>query len=256
MVLILTSLEKTGMFKKYIGCSGYYYNHWKGVFYPENLSKAKWLPFYAELFNTVEINSSFYHLPLDTSLLNWYSLTPKDFVFTLKGYRYITHLKKLNVDNHLLDILHDFQRKAYLLKDKLGCILWQLPGSQGKDLQKLEQFCNSLDTSVSHVFEFRHNSWFSAEVYQLLKSYNFALCMLSAPGNIPEMVFATSEIAYLRFHGKNGWYDDNYSDQQLNIWVEKLKPLSVNRLYAYFNNDFHGFAVNNGMYFSKAIETL
>lgn len=241
---------------KYVGCSGYYYNHWKGLFYPDNLPKKDWLPYYAEHFNTVEINSSFYHMPLDSSISNWYKITPGQFVFTLKGYRFITHLKKLVIDSTTLELLAAFQKKAYILKDKLGCILWQLPGNQRVNMNKLENFCRNLDTSVPHVFEFRHSSWFTQEVFELLRTYNCSVCMLSAPGDLPDNAFTVSDIAYIRFHGKNGWYDDNYSEEQLDQWTEKLRPLHVNYLYAYFNNDFHGFAVNNGAYFNKAVEVL
>lgn len=242
------------MIRKHIGCSGYYYNHWKGIFYPEKLAKTKWLQFYTQHFGTVEINSSFYHIPLDTTLLKWYQSTPAYFVFTLKGYRFITHLKKLNVDQQLMEMLHDFQRKAYLLNEKLGCILWQLPGSQKLDIPKLEKFCGILDTAIPHVFEFRDKSWFIPEVYQILRNHGCSLCMISAPGDLPETVITTSGVAYLRFHGKNGWYDDNYSEEQLNIWAEKISKIQVNELYVYFNNDFHGFAVNNALYFLKALE--
>lgn len=244
------------MSNNYIGCSGYYYKHWIGLFYPEDLPKYKWLPFYAEHFRTVEINSSFYHMPKDSAVTNWYKITPPDFVFTLKGYRYITHLKKLVIDEKVIQLLADFQQKAYLLKEKLGCILWQLPASVKVNLQKLEDFCKILDRGIPQVFEFRHSSWFVPEVFSLLKEYNCSLCMLSAPGNLPEMVYATSDIAYLRFHGKNGWYDDNYSNEQLDRWVEMLKPLKVTKLFVYFNNDFHAFAINNALYFAKVFNAL
>lgn len=240
--------------EKYIGCSGYYYNHWIGIFYPDNLPKKKWLPYYASHFNTVEINSSFYHLPLDSSLVNWYSITPAHFKFTLKGYRYMTHLKKLHIDQPTLGLLSDFQRKAYLLKDKLGCILWQLPKSVKLNLQQLEMFCKALDNAIPHVFEFRDSSWFNGDVYAVLKHYNCSVCMLSAPDNLPEKVFATTDTAYLRFHGKNGWYNDNYSENQIDSWAEMLKPLNAKWLYAYFNNDFNGFAINNAKYFSRILE--
>lgn len=244
------------MKNNYIGCSGYYYKHWIGIFYPEDLSKQKWLPYYAEHFRTVEINSSFYHMPLDSSVINWYNITPSDFVFTLKGYRYITHLKKLIIDRSVLQLLTDFQRKAYLLKEKLGCILWQLPAIVKVNVQKLDDFCKILDTRIPQVFEFRHHSWFIPEVFSVLKTYNCSICMLSAPGNLPEMVYATSGVAYLRFHGKNGWYDDNYSNEQLDKWAEMLKSLKVSKLFAYFNNDFHGFAINNALYFESVVKAL
>lgn len=244
------------MVEKFVGCSGYYYDHWKEIFYPLDLPKNRWLPFYAQHFNTVEINSSFYHLPQDSSVINWYNITPGNFIFTLKGYRYITHLKKLLGDASVIEMVDVFQKKAYLLKDKLGCILWQLPGSQKADMKKLESFCKLLDTSIPQVFEFRHLSWFTPEVYALVKNYKCSVCTLSAPDNLPETISTVSSVAYIRFHGKNGWYDDNYSNDQLNAWVEKLKHVSVNSIYAYFNNDFHGFAVNNGIYFSKKLEEL
>jgi uncharacterized protein YecE (DUF72 family) len=201
----------------------------------------------------VEINSSFYHIPLDTTLIKWYQSTPASFVFALKGYKFITHLKKMRIDQSLLEILSEFQRKAHLLKEKLGCILWQLPANQKLDLVKLESFCDILDTSIPHIFEFRDKSWFIPEVFQILKSYRFTLCMISAPDDLPEIVISTSDIAYLRFHGKNGWYDDNYSEEQLELWVEKISKLRVKELFVYFNNDFQGFAINNASYFSKVI---
>lgn len=242
------------MIKKHIGCSGYYYNHWKNIFYPEGLAKNKWLPYYAQYFNTVEINSSFYHLPLDSSLNNWYNITPANFTFTLKGYRFITHMKKLNVDAELTELVNVFQRKAYLLKDKLACILWQLPGSVKADTNKLETFCRILDISIPQVFEFRHTSWFTPETLEILKNNNCTLCILSAPGNLPEILETTSNVAYIRFHGINGWYNDNYSNEQLDKWAEKIRSLQAEQLYAYFNNDFNGFAVNNGLYLSKQLE--
>lgn len=237
-----------------VGCSGYYYNHWIGLFYPEDMPKSRWLPYYAEHFNTVEINSSFYHMPQDSTVTNWYRITPPDFVFTLKGYRYVTHLKKLHLDLSLEDTVNLFQKKALLMKEKLGCILWQLPASQGKDMIKLEKFCKILDKDFRHVFEFRHTSWFDDDVFSLLKQYNFSACILSAPGTIPELLLTTSDIAYIRYHGKNGWYDDNYSDEQLDKWAENIRKLNVKTVYAYFNNDFHGYAVANGKYLSGLLK--
>lgn len=241
------------MDKSLIGCSGYYYKHWIGIFYPTDMPKYKWLPYYAEHFDTVEINSSFYHMPQDNAVLNWYKITPPNFVFTLKGNRFITHLKKLHIDTALIDTVHQFQQKALLMKEKLGCILWQLPASEGLNLLKLEAFCNILDKDLKHVFEFRHNSWFVKEVFALLNHFNFTICMLSAPGNIPELLLTTSDTAYIRFHGKNGWYNDNYSNEQLDTWGENIRKLNVETAYAYFNNDFHGFAVQNGKYLREVL---
>src|SRR5690554_6158869 len=113
----------------FVGCSGYYYNHWKGVFYPGTLPKKEWLPFYAQHFNTVEINNTFYKMPEEKTIRKWYDITPPDFVFSLKGFRHITHLKRLSYDTELLDYLDQFLHTAAYLKEKSGPILWQFPAS-------------------------------------------------------------------------------------------------------------------------------
>lgn len=235
----------------FIGCSGYYYNHWKGPFYPATLPKKQWLSFYAQHFNTVEINNTFYKMPQEKTLRNWVELTPPDFVFSLKGFRNITHLKKLAYDATLLDDLNQFLHTAAALKDKSGPILWQLPPSLKMDIPKLEKFCSLLSHDFQHVFEFRDVSWWTQEVYDVLEKYRHCLCIVSAPGKIPEVIKATSETAYVRFHGKNSWYDDNYSDEDLNLWKQQLELLPVQKMYVFFNNDINVYSVYNGQYLAS-----
>src|SRR5665647_2644372 len=165
--------------KKYIGCSGFYYNHWKGPFYPQDLSKSKWLPFYAEHFNTVELNNTFYRMPEEKAVKNWYAVTPANFIFAVKGYRYISHLKKLSIDAESLQSLEQFYRIAGLLKEKLGPVLWQLPGGFAVNIPKLEKFCSVLSTEFKNVFEFRNVSWFTQGVYDVLEKYSIGLCIVS-----------------------------------------------------------------------------
>jgi uncharacterized protein YecE (DUF72 family) len=237
--------------EKYIGCSGYYYNHWKSLFYPEDMPRNKWLIYYAEHFNTVEINNTFYKMPDEKSVKNWYSVTPADFVFAVKGFRFITHLKKLNADNIFIDYLNRFQQTAGLLKEKTGPLLWQLPGNFGKNIPKLEKFCSLLSIDFHHVFEFRNETWFTPEVYELLKKYKHGLCIISGPASNPEGIKITSEIAYIRFHGENSWYRDSYSNEALQDWKNKLDNVGADKLFAYFNNDMNAYAVKNGRYFAS-----
>ncbi|HAH23801.1 MAG TPA: DUF72 domain-containing protein [Prolixibacteraceae bacterium] len=238
-----------------IGCSGYYYNHWKGLFYPPTLPKKKWLSYYSEHFNTVEINNTFYKMPEEKTLRNWYELTPPNFVFSLKGFRNITHLKKLSYDATLLDSLDQFLHTAAALKDKSGPILWQLPPSLKVDIPKLEKFCSLLSHDFQHVFEFRDVSWWTQEVYDVLEKYKHSLCIVSAPGKIPEVIMTTSETAYVRFHGKGSWYNDNYSNEDLQSWKQRLEPIPAQRLYAFFNNDTNAYAVGNALYLASLYGT-
>lgn len=237
--------------KTYIGCSGFYYNHWKGPFYPPDLPKSKWLPFYAERFNTVELNNTFYRMPEEKAVKNWYSVTPAGFIFAMKGYRFVSHLKKLTVDADLTQNLEQFYHVAALLREKLGPVLWQLPGGFKVNVPKLEKFCSILSPDFQHVFEFRNESWFIPDVYNVLEKYKIGLCIVSGPGKIPEVVKATSGISYIRFHGKGSWYNDNYSNGDLESWKTRLNELKINELYAYFNNDVHAYAINNGQYFAS-----
>ncbi|MGE5419380.1 MAG: DUF72 domain-containing protein [Chloroflexota bacterium] len=234
--------------ESFIGCSGYYYNHWKNLFYPEELPKNKWLIFYSEHFNTVEINNTFYRMPSESAVKNWHSITPGDFVFSVKGYRYFTHLRKLIIDDAFMDYLAKFMHLVALLKEKTGPLLWQFPGSFRADVVRFESFCRILSSGFVHVFEFRHESWFNEEIFGILEKYRHSLCIISGPRNIPVVVKTTSPTAYIRFHGEGSWYSDNYSNDALDAWKNKLSILRADRLFAYFNNDVNGYAVNNAEY--------
>ncbi|MDX2001086.1 MAG: DUF72 domain-containing protein [Chitinophagales bacterium] len=240
-------MSKTRMMEAYLGCSGYHYRDWRGQFYPEELPMKKWLPYYAERFNSVEINNSFYRLPTVKAFQGWYDQTPKHFLFTIKGSRYITHMKKLVKGPELNDSLAKIYDLASHLKEKLGPILWQLPGFLKKDINKLEGFCQSISKEFINVIEFRHTSWFDEEVYEIMRQYKVTFSMVSAPDKLPEDAMLTSDIAYLRFHGKDKWYDYDYSHGELETWAKKLKKLKPKQCFAYFNNDWHANAPRNCM---------
>lgn len=230
----------------YIGCSGFNFKEWKNIFYPDDMPQDKWLEYYSLHFNTVEINNTFYSFPKVENLQKWMKETPDDFKFSIKANRFFTHLKKLNTDESFFQRLDEFNKIIYTAKEKVECILWQLPGNLHKRISKIRSFCSKLDRSVNHVIEFRHYSWFDEAVYEVLKDEGVACCMLSAPNGLPEEPVTTSKTAYLRFHGKNTWYDYLYTDAELEEWKKRLDNLTgIERLFIYFNNDKHGNAVKN-----------
>lgn len=237
--------------RKFIGCSGYYYNHWKESFYPPDLPKKKWLIYYAEHFNTVELNNSFYRMPSASAFRNWYEITPADFVFTVKAYRYFTHLKRLITDSDFKNYLKEFLKLAELLKEKTGPILWQLPGSFKANTERLSDFCKILGNNFIHVFEFRDDSWFNEEIYGILAKHGQSICIVSGPPRVPRVVRNTSPTAYIRFHGEGTWYRDNYSNELLEQWKHRLDELNADNLYAYFNNDTNAYAVYNAKYLAS-----
>lgn len=230
------------MAKIYIGTSGWSYSHWgKGIFYPEDLPKRQQLEYYSQMFNSVELNASFYHLPLTQTFKNWYQRTPKDFLFAVKASRYITHIKKLEGSGWSRFII-----RAKYLQEKLGVILFQLPPSWKSDSQRLEKFISKLSAQYKYVFEFRHNSWFCEEIYHILEKHNIGLCIADSP-HFPFREKITSGFVYLRFHGARSLYSSRYSKAELQKWAKKIKIWASQGLdiYAYFNNDAQGFAIEN-----------
>ena len=224
-----------------LGTSGWSYPEWKGRFYPEDLPQRKWLPFYAGHFTTVEINMTFYRFPKPETLKGWLDKTPSNFSFTLKANRQITHYKKLQ------DVKGDL-RYFYLLADslqeRLGCILFQLPPSLTKNLDLFQDFLSHLSPNHKNVIEFRHESWFSEDVYSLLRSHNVIFCVVSSP-ELPDHIVETAETSYFRFHGRIGWYKYNYTDEELKDWAEAIQKTKSKDCFIYFNNDYHAYAVAN-----------
>lgn len=241
----------------YVGTSGYSYPHWaEGVFYPKGLSSRQWLEFYSRHFNCVELNVTFYRLPTKAMAKSWQERTPKDFVFAVKGSRFVTHIKRLKDTQESLKI---FVERIAPLKTKIGCFLWQLPPGFKKDEERLKNFCRQLKKlkgfkDSRHVFEFREKSWFEKNVYAILKDFQFCLCFADAPEKIGEEVL-TCDYVYLRFHGSVLLYGSNYSDEQLRMWADKIKLMGrrIHTVYAFFNNDAHGHAVANAGSFRKCL---
>jgi uncharacterized protein YecE (DUF72 family) len=231
--------------KLHIGTSGFSYDHWKGVFYPERLKSRQWLEFYCRSFDTVELNSSFYHLPAAKVVDSWRERTPGDFVYAVKASRYITHRLKLSGVDESLKLLYD---RMEHLGPKLGPILFQLPPSMKIDPNKLSKFCGLLKDNHRHVFEFRHESWDTGETMSILREHNSCACFVSMPG-IESVEEVTSDFVYIRFHGAEKLYASKYTKKQLGAWRDLINEYRKSNLdiYAYFNNDYNAFAVENAL---------
>ncbi len=228
-----------------VGCSGWHYEHWRGLYYPEELPKPKWLSFYARRFATVELNNSFYHLPSEKAFTTWRESTPENFIFAVKVSRFITHIKRLR---NLGATVENFLSRAAFLKEKLGPLLYQLPPSMKRNDELLQGFLSSLAPKYQHVIEFRHESWVDERVFDILRMHNVGLCVFDMPGFSCPLV-ATSDFAYVRFHGSEGLYSSRYSDQELTQWANRIARLgqSIKASYIYFNNDAEGFAIENAI---------
>ncbi len=233
-----------------IGTSGWYYAHWQGRFYPEELTKDRWLDFYSRHFDTVEVNNTFYHLPRAKTMVHWHDNAPTGFLYAVKASRYITHVKKLNDP---AESIRKFLGLATLLRRRLGPILYQLPPSQHRNLDKLDAFIKCLPQRDHAVFEFRHDSWYEQDTFDLLNERGVALCVHDLAGSAsPRLV--TGQMAYVRFHGTSGRYAGSYTESMLSDWAQWLRDQAKNvrAVYAYFNNDVEGHAINN----AKTLKTL
>lgn len=225
----------------HLGTSGWSYPGWKSKFYPSELPSRDWLSFFAQHFATVEINMTFYRFPKPEILDRWLERTPPGFSFTLKANRQITHRKRLR---GVKSEIRYFYILADSLREKLGCILFQLPPSIKLDLELLKGFLDVLSPEYRNVIEFRHESWYCREVYELLRAFGITLCTVSS-AKVPGETIETAETSYFRFHGLTGGYRYNYSEEELAGWAQKIKNSTAREVYAYFNNDYQAYAVYN-----------
>ncbi len=225
----------------YIGTSGWNYDHWKNNFY-EGVKRSDWLRFYAEQFNAIEVNATFYRLQEKITFTRWHKETPGDFRFTIKGNRYLTHNKKLRDP---VDSIRRERERAVTLGNKLSAVLWQLPGSYHKHLDRLQAFAGALGSwsEVRHVIEFRHRSWFNEEVANCLSEHSIANCQSDAR-DWPIWNAVTTDLVYIRLHGHTRTYASAYRRSALEKWAEKIGGW-INEgsdVHVYFDNDAEGHA--------------
>ena len=227
----------------HVGCSGWVYRHWKGGFYPEGLPQKRWFDHYAAEFDTVEINASFYRLPLASTFHGWRDKAPPGFRYAVKVNRFITHMKKLLDCEEAVD---QFIALARPLGDKLGPLLYQLPPSLHKNLERLDSFLSRLPSDLEQVVEFRHESWYQDDVLALLDRHGVGFVAHDLVG-LTSPRWASGRTAYVRFHGTGGKYRGRYSDDRMRDWAYWLsgQRAAGRSAWAYFNNDIGGDAIDD-----------
>ena len=226
----------------FIGCSGWFYWKWRGKFYPTELPTSEWFKYYANLFDTVEINASFYSWPTPAGVKAWMrGVERRKFVFTVKVCELITHVKRFT-DTETLVL--DFGIIGDLLGDQMGCFLFQLPPSFNYSPQRLKTILAQLDPRRRNVVEFRHVSWWNEEVFSAFRETGTIFCSCSAP-KLPDALIKTADDIYVRFHGVDRWYRHDYSHEELTNWALRIREAQAEHVWIYFNNDFNGYAIKN-----------
>jgi uncharacterized protein YecE (DUF72 family) len=229
-----------------VGTSGWSYDGWKGPFYPSDLAKGKFFGYYAERFPTVEVNATFYRRFQDKTYRNWKDKAPEGFVYVFKVPRLISHLKKLN---DCKELLSDFLRQTALLEEKLGMLLLQLPPSLGKDLDRLGTAIDCMQDPSKLAVEFRHQSWFCDQTREFLSEKGAAFCDVDSPEeNLRGWL--TSKSGYVRLHGKDEWYDHDYTDEELSQVTDVARDMSsrgAEKVFIFFNNDVACNAPRNAL---------
>ena len=234
----------------FIGCSGYYYREWKGQFYPAGLPSTKWLQFYTQHFNSIEINATFYRMPTLKSLGKWYNDTPEDFAFTVKAPRLFTHYRRMKG-------IFEEQAKFYdvvfnALQDKLRCVLYQFPATVKYTPEMLEAIMSISNTPVLHAIEFRHASWWNEDVYAALRAVGMVFVNVSLPG-LEDVYVPDDSTVYMRFHGKPVLYKSGYGSEGLAYWAQKITAHPPQQLITYFNNTWFGEAIADAQTFKSLL---
>jgi uncharacterized protein YecE (DUF72 family) len=230
-----------------IGCSGWNYAHWRERVYPKGLPPKRWLEHYATLFDTVEVNSTFYRLPKVPAVRGWVEQSPRGFLFAVKMSRYLTHIRRLGGLETGIPLF--YERIAPLVgSPKLGPVLWQLPPTYKRDDERLAATLAALP-SGRHAFELRHPTWYVEEVYELLRALGVALVIPDSPKYPFRELELTADWTFVRFHHGTRGRGGNYSETEIAEWAERIDGWRADGLdvYAYYNNDWEGYAVRNGL---------
>lgn len=241
------------MHKLYIGSSGFHYDHWKGNFYPDDMTKRGWLDYYSKKISTVELNETFYNLPDKETFTKWHKETPPGFIFSVKGSKFITHTKKLKASLEPVDV---FFSRVLALREKLGVILWQLPAGLKPDPARLADFLALIKPyGVKSTFEFSEEAWISKKIISLLEKENAALCMSDAPEFLNDLP-VTADFVYIKRYGITGRPDTCYNTEQLKADALRIKKYTKQNkdVYVYFNNDASGYAPKNALELIKILK--
>jgi uncharacterized protein YecE (DUF72 family) len=235
-----------------IGCSGWNYAHWRERFYPKGLPTRRWLEHYATVFDTVEVNSTFYRLPKRDAVAAWVEQSPEKFVFAVKASRFLTHMKRLTDMGRGVERFYE-RIEPLVDSPKMGPVLWQLPENFHRNDERLAAALDALPLG-RHCFEFRHPSWFADDVYALLHEHGTALVI----GDHPHRPFQTHELTtdwtFIRFHHGSRGRSGNYSDSELETWKRRIAARRKRaEVFAYFNNDWNAYAIRNGVWLKERL---
>jgi uncharacterized protein YecE (DUF72 family) len=239
----------------HIGCSGWVYPHWRERFYPKDVPQRSWLDYYAKHFDTVEINNTFYRLPKPSAVEGWVQHSPPGFVFAVKASRYLTHIKRLKTLDPYVDRFYE-PLEALTKSTKLGTFLWQFPPNFKVDTDRLSRALRALRPG-RHAFEFRHESWFNSEVYDLLTEHDVALVIGDESSRwISTPHVRTTDWTYLRFHHGSRGRHGNYSEAEIDTWARRISQWRRDtEVYAYFNNDWEGYAIRNAKRLKRLLKS-
>ncbi|CAN5260340.1 DUF72 domain-containing protein [soil metagenome] len=235
----------------FVGCSGWYYWHWKGIFYPDDLPRNEWFDHYASTFRTVELNAPFYSWPTAATVKTWIRQAGRrHIVYTVKVSELITHTKRFEGTEELVK---DFGLIADLLGPRMGCFLFQLPPSFHYTPGRLKNIVEQLEPHRRNVVEFRHASWWNEEVYEAFRKVGIIFCSCSGP-RLPDELIKTADEVYIRFHGTKQWYRHNYTNEELAVWVDRIQQSGAKHVWVYFNNDRDGYAIKNAKQLLKLLK--
>lgn len=232
--------------KIHIGTSGWLYKHWIGRFYPEGSNTKQQWQFYAGHFDTVEINNSFYRWPDRSVFEGWYKNSPQNMLFSVKASRFITHMRKLTQPEAPITKLFD---NITALKNKLGPVLFQLPPKWKINVTRLSDFLEALPKGYRYAFEFRDDTWYHEDIYQLLRQHNCAFCIYQLAGHTSPMKI-TADFVYVRLHGPTEMkYQGSYNNTALKKWAKQILSWQKEKkdVYFYFDNDQEAYAVFNAL---------
>ena len=225
----------------HIGCSGWFYWHWRGIFYPDADRTNDWFKHYAAAFKTVELNAPFYKWPKPATMKVWKRNAPAGFRYSVKVNRLITHEKRCRRTDRLI---RDFYQIAKVLGPQMGCFLFQFPPSYKYSPSRLRSLIRQLDPAYRNAVEFRHKSWWREAVYRHFRKARLIFCSIDGP-RLPNELLKTSDTLYVRFHGRTRWYRHDYSGEELAAWAAKIRESAAREAWIYFNNDRQGFAIKN-----------
>lgn len=236
----------------HIGCSGWVYPHWRERLYPKGLPQRRWLSHYAEHYDTVEVNSTFYRLASPTAVEAWVEQSPPGFIFSVKASRYLTHVKRLKMLDPYIERFYE-PLEALTATEKLGPVLWQLPENFHRDDERLAGALAALPEG-RHAFEFRHASWFTEEVYSQLREHGVALVIGDDPGRPFQTLERTTDWTFIRFHRGNRGRGGNYSPSEIDTWGRRIAQWRrTTEVFAYYNNDWQGYALRDANRLKKRL---